>query len=326
MKNLVALSLIVFVLLSCKKETIEKPLLPSTEIHLTYPQGIGSSGDGPTALLGYGYDATGLRDTISVKAKVVATFPANLLCIDYPNSAFSTTLSASNFMELSEKVNDKYNGSTLFSKHLEALLKLANKSEVINDNYAFTYYSLTGYTEHLSFYPEIDWSANLHPQFKQDIINLKAQQIVEKYGTHVLNDIFMGYRFEILYFCKSGMDLPLLASACENQCYTRMKQFMGGIPMVITESKSDFVTPPTNETMIYNNLGSTKKMCGLINITDYNPDSIRLDLISPLKNENIKYQFISVGSRGLLPLYEFIQDETKKLEVKAYIDQLIMEK
>lgn len=326
-KELLSL-LLLFIMVSCndQKEPIEKAKTPCSVVQLSYPQSAGTSGNGEYGLLGFGYDATGYRDTLSVKAKVVISFPTNTLYTDHPNTSFPTILSGSNFKELSERVNAPFHCGQLFSKHLEALLKLANASEAINAGYAFTYYSLSGYTAHYSFYTHADIISCLNPEFKQDITSMSAQQIVEKYGTHVLQDIFQGFRFEILYFCKSGTQYPIYGDVCEDLFYKRMLQFMGGTPMILRSTSKDLVTPPVDEKMIYNSIGSSKKMCAIINATDYNPDSIRIDAASAFKNENIKYQFAAIGSSGLLPLYDLITDEAKKQEVKTYIEKLLVEK
>lgn len=66
--------LLIALTLSCSKEneTIEElPIPPTTNQFLTYPSGTGTSGDLETGVLGYGYMATGLMDTLSVRSKVL---------------------------------------------------------------------------------------------------------------------------------------------------------------------------------------------------------------------------------------------------------------
>ena len=59
----------------------------------------------------------------------------------------------------------------------------------------------------------------------------------------------------------------------------------------------------------------------MITSTDSNPDSIRVDLNSVFNGSNIKPQFIAIGQDGIIPIYELVSDETKKQEVKTYIEK-----
>ncbi|MPL86284.1 hypothetical protein SDC9_32264 [bioreactor metagenome] len=327
-KEFFAFLLVIF-FASCKDQVDDTKLIPiaSSDIELSYPTGIGTSGDEKYSLIGYGYDATGFCDTISVREKVLASFPASNLYLDYPNSASPTLISGGTFKELSDKINMPYivtGSGEVLTKHLQSLMKLANISDLANSTYAFTYYALTATYVHCGFYPEEDMQQYLSSGFKNDIVNFSAENLVSKYGTHVLMDVFCGSKFEALYLCKRN--LPNDRDICENQFYKRMQQFVGGMPFIIRETipnaKNDFL----DEKMIYNSMGSRNKICGIINATDYNPDSIRVDISSIFSAENIRPQFVTIGPRGMLPLYELINNENKKEEVKAYIENYISSK
>ena len=74
---------LVALFVSCESAIDEKelPQVSSSLEEFKYPLGTGSSGDGVYGLLGYGYDATGFCDTVSVKAKVFAAFPPSGSCV-----------------------------------------------------------------------------------------------------------------------------------------------------------------------------------------------------------------------------------------------------
>src|ERR1035437_5027261 len=151
-KNCCLLLLLVFIVASCKNnEPIVVPKNPTTSTALTYPMGIGSSGDSINGLLGYGYDAAGFCDTISVRAKVLESLPKGDISYDYPTESFSTLVSAASFTELTNKINNPnllYESGTALISHLKSLLKLATKSDSINPTYAFTYYAFTFHNSH----------------------------------------------------------------------------------------------------------------------------------------------------------------------------------
>jgi len=324
------LRLIIGVLIiSCKDQVDNNELIPiaSSSIELSYPAGTGTSGDVKYGLIGYGFDATGFCDTISVKTKVLGSYPTYNLYLDHPNSAFPTLVSGGNLKELTDRINipNMVTGSgEVLIKHLQSLMKLANKSDIDYSNYAFTYYAFTGTYEHCVFYPENDMQNYLSSEFKDDIVNLSSENIVSKYGTHVIIDVFLGIKFEALYFCKNT--LPIGGDECEKQFFNRMKQFVGGTPFIIRETNPNTKNTFIDEKLIYNTMGSSEKLCGIINTTDYNPDSVHININSTFSDENIKTQFISIGPRGLLPIYELITVENKKQELKAYVENYMLSK
>lgn len=324
MKKEFLLLFLVLIFAACNDQVDKTDLQPlaSTAIELTYPSGIGTSGDTINGLLGYGYDASGLCDTISVKAKVFATLPIYGLYLDHPNSTFPTLVSGSTFNELLTKIRNPYiirGSGEILTQHLKSLMKLANVSDSINSNYAYTYYACTYINLHRSFYPDADNQRYLSSDFKNDIVTLTANEIVSKYGTHVITNLFNGTKFEVLYRCKFSS--PTNGTVCEDLFYNRMKEFMGGIFGIYKEIDTNTKHFQSGEQLIYNSIGSRKKISGIINVTDYNPDSIRLNIGSIFDKENIKTQFVTIGSDGILPIYELINDETKKQEVKLYIEK-----
>lgn len=327
-KNVCLLLLLVFILASCKNnepvdlpQTLTTSTTPTTSTALTYPIGIGSSGDTINGLLGYGYDATGFCDTISVRAKVLESLPNGDIFYGRPNTTFPTIVSGASFIQLMNKINNPNFGEsgTALILHLKSLMKLATKSDSINPNDAFTYYAITYINSHRKFYYGIDVQNYVTPSFKNDIVSLSAQELVLKYGTHVLTEVFAGTRFEVLYRCRFANYSS--ESSCEQLFYNRMKEYTGGTFGIINDFNTNTKLSQTDEQLIYNSGGSRKKLCGVINASDYNPDSIRVDPGQIFSEKNIKTQFISIGTDGILPLYELISDATKKQEVKTYIEK-----
>jgi len=323
MKNYCFLFALLF-LFSCSDQIApdsnQSTVSSSTEL-LEYPSGSGYAGDKVNGLLGYGYDATGLCDTISVRSKVFDSIPGTDIFFGYPRSVFSTSVSGGNFDELTEKINNKNiisESGTALESHIRSLMKLAFKTDSISVNDAFSYYATTYLASHRKYYYGSDIQNYLTAGFKKDITILSAEKLIAKYGTHIITDFYTGVKFEVLYKCKP--DVSRSASAAEQGLYKRIKEYAGYVPGIISIDESTKHSQ-TNEKLIYNTIGSSNKMFGLINATDYNPDSIHLNIKSVFSDTNMKVRFMAIGNDGIIPLYELIKDDAKKKEIKAYIEK-----
>ena len=285
--------------------------------------GIGSSGDTINGLLGYGYDATGFCDTISVRAKVLENLPKGDLSIGNPSTTFPVLVSGADFAQFLGAINYSYNVNdcgAMLTSHLKSLMKLATKSDTIDSKSAYVYNAITYYNSHSYYFYGADTKNYVTSDFKKDVLALTASELVAKYGTHVLTNVFGGTKFEVLYRFKS--DSYFSEAVAKEYFQARMNEYIGGIPFYIETGIAPVTKKiKTDEQFIYNSIGSRKKLCGVITSTDYNPDSIRVDLNSVFNGSNIKPQFIAIGENGIIPIYELISDETKKQEVKAYIEK-----
>jgi len=330
MKKQYSLLLLISFLISCSDpiSKSELPTLPSTSINLLYPIGTGTSGETINGLLGYGYDATGFCDTVSVRAKVLTSLPGGSVYFGNDNTFSPTIISGGNFADLLDKINNPYRSESgeALGLHLRSLLKLAFNSDSIDPYYVYTYYATTYFDSRRTFHYGSDVQQYLSSDFKSDEITLSPKELVSKYGTHVLTDVYTGTKFEVLYRCKFknnniGGNFHYYGSDCEEIFFNRLKEFTGGTPGIIKDIITNTKLTQTDEQLIYNSQGSRIKLCGLIHATDHNPDSIRLKINLLFKENNIKTQLISLGQNGMLPIYELINDVTKKQEVKAYIEK-----
>jgi len=327
MKKLSYLLVLILLQISCNNQQVVEVFqpLPSSKVDLVYPIGVGSSGDKTLGLLGYGYDATGFCDTISVRAKVLENLPKGDLSIGNPSTTFPVLVSGADFAQFLGVINYPYNVNdcgAMLASHLKSLLKLANKSDSIDSKSAYVYNAITYYNSHSGYFYGADTKNYVTSDFKEDVIALTASELVAKYGTHVLTNVFGGTKFEVLYRFKS--DNYFSEAVAKEYFQARMKEYIGGIPFYI-ETGIGAVTKKikTDEQFIYNSIGSRKKLCGVITSTDSNPDSIKVDLNSVFNGSNIKPQFIAIGQNGIIPIYELISDETKKQEVKTYIEKYL---
>lgn len=306
---------VLLVLIACNNE--EPEIVPETTLsELDYPAGTGTSGDKKFSVVGYGFDATGLCDTISVRAKIseIPQFGFVYAWGGYASSEIRSNGSLSNFLENLDNLPLK--------SHISRLLSLAsNTSKDVHVVYYSTY--MTNFFGHTLGSAETI-KQYLTSNFKNDIDSLSPSELVLKYGTHVLASIYTGKKFEIIYTCetkKFTSDYDL-----EQQFLSRFTQLFGGsIFTILTEytCKSSYF----DEKVIYNTIGSQNKLFGLINVTNNNPKGIKVDYNSFYSDESTGYKFSDIWSEdGLVSLDNLIDEPIKKQEVKEYIEEYINSK
>jgi len=311
---------LLFFLVSCNEEKVIDiiPIPQSSLVELQYKTGSGNSSTEVTNLLGYGFDATGFCDTISARAKILDLADSDHnIYMGNPNSFFPLLISGRNWADFSGKINnsDITNFTPLaLSSHLKALYKLAFNKDTINPDNAYAYFASTCLYSHYHLYTTGS-DIKTTSSFDDDVVSLTPKELISKYGTHVLTDVMIGSKVEVLYRCVGD------AQTAEQGIYRRMNQFLGGAAGIIYLDQST-AHNAKDEQLIYNTIGSKVKMCGLINATDNNPEKISKNLYSAF-GDNIKIQFMQIGKDGLLPLYEVIKDSSKKHEIKDYIEKYL---
>ena len=305
---------------SCKNGVVdnnEPEISKSTLVELQYKTGTGNSSTEVNSLLGYGYDAKGFCDTVSARGKILDLSGLdNNILKGNPSTFYPFLISGGNLADFALKIkNEEFTNysSIAFNAHIKALYKLAFNKDSMNPNDAYAYYAATCLYAHYNLYITSN-EIKTTESFDNDLKLLSTSELISKYGTHVLTNIYIGSKIEALYRCIGD------ANAAEEGIYKRMKQFLGGTAGIIKNENP--VSKATDEQLIYNSIGSKIKMCGLINATDNNLDNISKNLYSAF-GDNAKSQFMQVGKDGLLPLYECIKDSNKKQEVKAYIEKYL---
>jgi hypothetical protein len=322
MKKIVICFLFVVFLLSCNEQLINDKAnpVPSAEFNLNYPNKKLAGSDAKVAQLGFGYDANGFCDDVSIRERIMEGFQ-DITIIHYPTSTFANLFKANNFDELIAGINNQ--SRTAIKSHLRSLLKLADYNDKPDLNGNFVYFATTQLQKHETIRIFSDYSKYLTVNFKDDITALNAEELVSKYGTHVLTEFYTGMKFEVLYEFKSHVNDDMERAA--HYFHKRMKEFAGGSPNMWYFNNMISLVANTKEKLIYNLIGNKEPVCNLITTSDYNPDNIRIDLEPVFITDNYRPQFIMVGERGLLPIYELIGVESKKLEVKQYVEKYMIE-
>lgn len=310
--------------LSCNKTETNQP--ESTLINLNYPQGFGQSGDSLTSTVGFGYDATGICDTLSVKCKILNLNNQHYLDINKINtSGPGVMISGYGYIDLLRNIeyypNRVNEPSISFLSHIKSLLKLANiiDTSQYGNLYSYAYYSYFKEEKCINYYiNKLDIESELTESFKSDIKNLTPEAILKKYGTHVIVGATIGAKFEVLYKCELKQNL-LGAVDVSDLLYKRVNEYLGLLPG--TKMDKDINTSlQSNEQLVFNTLGFRKKIFGLINATNNNSNKIKVDLIDVF-NSGTNYQFVKIGKDGLIPLYELVINVDKKQALKGLIEK-----
>jgi len=318
------LAIISILILSCNRDDEKDPEPASTLTELNYPSGQGYSGNDVSSVIGYGYDATGLCDTLSIKSKVFnINFPQNLLILPIYYSGSKNLIGGYNYYDFLRNIKKypyRINEPTYsFISHINNLLNIASGSEVIENDCAYAYYSYDRIEREIKYSALLnEMKSGLTDEFNNDINTLSSQEIINKYGTHVVLSALIGAKFEVIYKCNLN-NVELNGEEVFNLLYKRMNDFFGEMPGYYSEQEENY--SPSNEQHIFNSIGYAKKSFGIINATNNNSNGIFIDLNTALSNP--KYQFVSIDIDGLVPLYEMIDDLIKKEELKTYIQSLI---
>jgi hypothetical protein len=216
------------------------------------------------------------------------------------------------------------------SNHISSILKLARLPESVYTKNAFSYYSWTAYTRRHSLNASItDLQNSLLPKFKLDIESLSPQELVSKYGTHLLKHVYLGAKYEVIYLTETTN--PITTNdfyLFENTgIYKRMKDFFGGTPGIIYPNSEINSNKYNNERLIFNSTGGDYKLCGLISTTDNNRWNINVD-ISRWVNTVSKSNSVFIGFKqsDAIILYDLLNEGIRKEELKAYINQYIASK
>ncbi|WP_316823713.1 MAC/perforin domain-containing protein [Pedobacter miscanthi] len=272
--------------------------------------------------LGNGYDVTDkFDDQASVRANVVdipaydANDKYNVVLMRATKSSWSTA-QAENAIDLSVKFSNSYDatkGLKLFGNTIDKF----PGTNVIDKKYVYGYYSYYMIWKVYKFYYEQTVNNFLTADFKRDITLLSAQDLVHKYGTHVLTNIKMGSKFDVVYQAEAPDNGRRAGIILEGLRYTLNRTF--GLPTgYLDEPNLRDLNDNTSAQLYYSSTGG--------DMSKLKPETINNRVILNINNwiattTEDKATFIGASDDGLIPLYNFIDDATKKAEVKAYIEQ-----
>jgi hypothetical protein len=289
------------------------------------------SGDKTYSYLGFGFDAMSVSDSMATRAKVIdlAQVPDYRLHKEGVFTTIGSLITAASKAQLEAKI-----AADDFYASIRPLFKYGFTNNPVSDKDMFAYYvtSVKRY-EYFIDQDSVQLRQYLTTQFKNDVNNLSAPDLVAKYGTHLLVNIAIGDKFEMLY--KGKTTAADKEQAAEMGFLKRRQQFSTLSNLQYGASVDDKVTKLiSDEVLVFNAIGGTLKekddvkLKGIINATDRNDNNVKMDYnrwyTSLLETSD---QFIGPNNRtfypSIVPLYSLVSDPVKKQALKNYILQYI---
>ncbi len=291
-----------------------------------------SAGDGKYDLIGYGYDIKGEYANASYgKSKIFDV--SKIVQLD-PNR-FEESLINNQTVELfagSTATEYKKNIITKVSAGGDGFFGLfkasvnANFTQDITNNESFTYASYEFNIEKKELkllIPAEDYNRFLTINFKEDIERLSPKEIVQLYGTHVLTNITLGARMNILYRGKAQSNLATKAnSGSANVKFAAGKIFGLDVSGSNNTSTSEF-SKFTQQSLTYKTMGGSTftAISSMLDITNPNlmPQIELGNWLSSINGNNIT--LTKINPQGIIPIYNLISDnDIKAANLKKYIE------
>jgi hypothetical protein len=277
--------------------------------------------------LGFGFDVTDkFNAEVSVRADVVdipsyaASESSRINIIKGTESSWKN-IESQNAVNLSEKFSNSFletKGLKLFGNTLDNMFP---GTLVTDKKYIYGYYSNYSVRKRYRFYYANDVNRFLTSDFKRDINLLSAQDLVHKYGTHVLSGINMGSKFDVFYQAEAPEE-SREAIIREGLRYA-LKETFGLVSGYLDDVNLEKLNANSSAKIYYKSIGGdTTKL-----ETEIIDNRVKLNITNwHSSTTEDRARFIGVFDNGLEPLYSFIDDSTKKAEVKAYLQQYLGEK
>jgi hypothetical protein len=331
MKKLLSLLFVLGVSLSCKKSDVpaklEPVLEPIEKVNLIVPENLYTpvvpQGDPNYNVIGYGYDFTGKHDDASSIRDKVVDIPAFVAGEKPTNfapwrntSSWHDSYDAENaevLAELLSNQSDVTKGKKLFGATMSELFP---NTAAFSEKYVYGYYSQ--YLQYRSFRFYIDdelitkFKQYLSLSFQSDVQSLNPEMIVKKYGTHVLAEIVLGAKLDVLYQAEIGADVR--SELQKNGYDAAIKTTFGFWTSRLNEIDSAMLRKVKSPALSFRVAGGDPSKIKLVESTRGRHVDIN-DWLKSIGTQN----YVFIGTRSTIPLYRLIPNEEKRAEVEAYI-------
>ncbi|RZK37055.1 MAG: hypothetical protein EOO90_26140 [Pedobacter sp.] len=320
---------------SCKKNQV--PEVAKAELSQDIPVGIigfikftdpRPQGSAPYNFIGYGYDITDrYNDERSVRASIidipafVAIYPTRFE-IDPSSKAYDVNRSAIDAEDLARKLSNDFtltSGLGVFRNTIKDAFTYSSHYNPLNREYIYGYYSRVIQQKRI----KMNYNLNnyfLSVIFLNDVKVMSAAELVKKYGTHVLTDIRLGAKFNVIYQAVAkGLDREKISGAglryAINKGFGIFTADLDPIDLSALNANQNALIyyEATGGDLSKLTMGSYIKM-PFFSIKDWQ-----------LTTTEDKAKFISIDKDGLISLEELIADVPKKTEVKEYIRKYILD-
>lgn len=337
MKQLFPLVFLLSILTSCNKQSIEpvdaQEITLRTDDTITVTNlnpdySLPSSSAGEYNLLGHGYDATGpFAEASAARHEIVDVLKlkenhSSLVDLGRSNVGEARTFASENYATYFRMLSSATGGQGLFKG---AITSYFPDQDALSDKYIYSSYTLLVERKRVKMFSDPKLLKNyLTDTFKADIQNKSPQELVEKYGTHILTDITLGAKLVVLY-------------QAETENIDREKAARLGLTVAMNNVFSfKFATGDLDNA---NATSATGNFSQKLSYRAFNGDKDKISQTTPpgskhptvdivgwhqsLPNtDDVLIDFHDLRN-SLMPLYAAIEDPVKREELKAYIEAYI---
>jgi len=329
--NLFSFLIVTVFFVGCKKETIESDFNLSekkqSKSQVLQPF---AAGDGQWDLLGYGYNILGdyahsnsatfpIIDVVRMKSE-------NTTYVDHSGAETATSFfeAGQDALEFSRKITGKVvvSGGVnfLFKGNIDLHF---NSIDKWSSKYIYGSYSAIAIKRRVKIINDIALMRNyLHQGFLQHLNTLSPAGLVSLYGTHVLTDIKLGGRMDIIYRAETyNSDRTEAAKVGTKFSFLKIFGTETEGSYDINEAKTNF-----NESAYVRTVGGSSAGALSTNLTyssNLNPGFTfnTSAWASGLTDENA--ELMDIVPNGIIPLYDLVSDPTKRQQLKVYIDNYL---
>jgi len=332
MKKFVALLVMLSVGSSCKKSDVppnlDEVLGPIESINLIIPENLNDpivlQGDPKYNVIGYGYDFTGkFNDASAIRANVIDI--AAYVKGEKPNNfepRTSTTFGQDSYdAENAEVLARKLSAESEETK--DKMLYGGTMSEFFPKTDAFSEKYVYGYSSQILQYKSFKFWVDdkvvekfrkyLNPSFQSDVQSLSSEMIVRKYGTHILANILLGAKLDIVYQAETA---ALDRSSAQRNGYDAALKSTFGLWTTRWFEKIDSVAlrQMKSPTISFRVAGGDPSKIRAFD----SPIGPKVDFSAWQKSAETQ-NHVFIGATSTIPLFSLIADEGKRNEVQAYI-------
>ncbi len=157
--------------------------------------------------------------------------------------------------------------------------------------------------------------------FKENIIAMTPEQIINAYGTHVFTNIYLGAKFQFIYKSEihdSNKEQTLISGVSA----TAKSAFGISINADVTTSTS-LISNNKEISVRYKTIGGNAAFAVVGNLDIQNPDNITTEINTWKASIGNNLAMIDVQDNSMIPIYEFVTDASKKAALKSAVDNYI---
>ncbi|GGB17454.1 MULTISPECIES: MAC/perforin domain-containing protein [Mucilaginibacter] len=292
-----------------------------------------SAGDPLYDLLGFGYDVTGeYASSNSTTYQVVdiakiAQAESNRVVTDLNVTQYSESHSGSTAEDYSQNLSYSTGASLTVGAFSGTVSEKFHEFSSLSSKYSYADASLIIRQKRLRFDAPLSLikSTYLTPVFKSDVNSMTPQQLVTKYGTHVLTDIILGAKLSLYYRSQTTIKDRALSVKAGAEAKGLFGIFGASTNISYQDS---LINSNFDQTIYYETVGGdgTKGLFGEIVLDNSAPKISIANWQSSCTRENAAFIQLGNSATNIILLSDLIDDPAKSTAVKNYIDQYLANK